>query len=34
MNEIKSTVDGVVEEILVENQDIVEYGQALVLVKS
>ncbi len=34
MNEIESTVDGVVEEILVENQDIVEYGQALVLVKS
>ena len=31
MNEIESTVDGVVEEILVENQDIVEYGQALSL---
>lgn len=33
MNEIESTVDGLVEEILVENQEIVEYGQPLVLIK-
>ena len=33
MNEIESTVDGLVEEILVDNQEIVEYGQPLVLIK-
>ena len=34
MNEIESTVDGVVEEILVENQEVVEYGQSLVLIQA
>ena len=29
MNEIESEFDGVVEEILVSNEDTVEYGQAL-----
>lgn len=33
MNEIESTFNGVVEEILVENQDVVEYGQPLVVIK-
>lgn len=33
MNEIESTVDGVVSEILVKNQDIVEFGQPLVIIK-
>ena len=30
MNEIESPYDGVVEEILVTNKDVVEYGQSLV----
>lgn len=34
MNEIESTVDGVVEEILVENQEVVEFGQSLVLIQA
>lgn len=29
MNEIESEVDGVVEEILVKDEDVVEYGQSL-----
>ncbi|MGL6104869.1 acetyl-CoA carboxylase biotin carboxyl carrier protein [Romboutsia sp.] len=33
MNEVKSNHDGVVEEILMENEQIVEYGQCLVKVK-
>lgn len=33
MNEIESPYDGVVEEILVTNKDIVEYGQSLVSIK-
>ncbi len=33
MNEIESAFDGVVEEILVHNKDIVEYGQPLVSIK-
>ncbi len=33
MNEIESDVDGVVEEILVENGKPVEYGQKLIAVK-
>lgn len=33
MNEIKSDVDGIVEEILVENNGTVEYEQALIIVK-
>ena len=32
MNEISATCDGVVEEILVENEDLVEYGQVIVKV--
>lgn len=34
MNEIKSEYDGVVAEILLENEDIVEYGQPLMLIRS
>lgn len=34
MNEIKSEYDGVVEQILLENEDIVEYGQHLMLIRS
>lgn len=33
MNEIESEYDGVVEAILVENQQMVEYGQPLFLIK-
>lgn len=33
MNEIESEYDGVVEEILVENEQMVEYGQPLFLIK-
>ena len=33
MNEIESAYDGVVEKILVNNKDIVEYGQPLVSIK-
>ena len=33
MNEIESDYDGVVEAILVENEDIVEYGQPLFRIK-
>lgn len=33
MNEIESEFDGVVEEIIVKNKDMVEYGQALVRIK-
>lgn len=33
MNEITSNVDGIVEEILVENEQTVEYGQPLVKVR-
>ena len=32
MNEIESTVDGVVEEVLVKNQEIVEFGQPLFVI--
>ena len=32
MNEISATCDGVVEEILVQNEDLVEYGQVIVKV--
>ena len=34
MNEIPSEVSGTIKEILVENGDAVEYGQALFKVKS
>lgn len=33
MNEIKAEVDGVIEKVLVESGEPVEYGQALFLVK-
>ncbi|MGX7350137.1 acetyl-CoA carboxylase biotin carboxyl carrier protein [Dolosicoccus paucivorans] len=33
MNEIQSTESGVVTEILVENEEVVEYGQPLIRVK-
>jgi acetyl-CoA carboxylase biotin carboxyl carrier protein len=33
MNEIESEYDGVVEEILVKNKDMIEYGQPLVSLK-
>ncbi len=33
MNEIESDVDGVVEAILVKNEDVVEYGQPLFRIK-
>lgn len=33
MNEIESAYDGVVEAVLVNNKDIVEYGQALVQIR-
>ncbi|MDH6363645.1 acetyl-CoA carboxylase biotin carboxyl carrier protein [Enterococcus sp. PF1-24] len=33
MNEITSDVDGVISEILVENEQVVEFGQALFRVK-
>lgn len=33
MNEIKSEVDGEVYEILVENEDIVEYNQPLMIIR-
>jgi acetyl-CoA carboxylase biotin carboxyl carrier protein len=33
MNEIESAYDGVVEEILVKNKDMVEYGQNLVSIR-
>lgn len=33
MNEIESDFDGTVEEILVKNKDMVEYGQVLVRIK-
>lgn len=33
MNEIESTVDGEIVEVLVENEDMVEYGQKLFVVK-
>lgn len=33
MNEIEAAVDGVVHEILVKNQDVVEFGQPLVVIK-
>ena len=32
MNEIESEYDGVVEEILIENEDMVEYGQSLFII--
>lgn len=34
MNEIESDYDGVVEAILVNNKDLVEYGQVLVKIKN
>jgi acetyl-CoA carboxylase biotin carboxyl carrier protein len=34
MNEIESEVDGEVIEILVQNEQMVEYGQPLFLIKS
>lgn len=33
MNEIESEYDGIVEEILVNNEDTVEYGQPLIVVR-
>ena len=33
MNEITSDVDGIVEEILVENESLVEFGQPLMRIK-
>lgn len=33
MNEIESTVDGEIVEVLVENEDMVEYGQKLFVIK-
>ncbi len=33
MNEVPADRDGVVTEILVANQDVVEYGQGLVRIK-
>lgn len=33
MNEVESEFDGVVTEILVENEQMVEYGQPLVIIK-
>ena len=33
MNEIESEYDGIVEEILVENEDVVEFGQGLIVLK-
>ncbi len=33
MNEIESDYDGIVEEILVKNKEMVEYGQVLVRIK-
>lgn len=33
MNEVTSTVEGVIEEILVENEQTVEYGQKLLKIK-
>ncbi|NLJ96297.1 MAG: acetyl-CoA carboxylase biotin carboxyl carrier protein [Clostridiales bacterium] len=33
MNEIEAPIDGVVQEILVDNQDLVEFGQPLVVIK-
>lgn len=33
MNEIESAYDGIVEEILVKNKDMVEYGQNLVSIR-
>jgi len=33
MNEIESDVDGIITEILVENEDMVEYGQCLFKIK-
>lgn len=33
MNEISATCDGIVEEILVENEALVEYGQIIVKVR-
>lgn len=32
MNEIKSPVDGVVKEILVSNEDLVEYDEAIIVI--
>ena len=32
MNEIESEYNGVVEEILIENEDMVEYGQPLFII--
>lgn len=34
MNEIESTVDGIVEEILVKDQEVIEYGQPLFVIKN
>ena len=33
MNEIESSVDGIVEKILVKDQDVVEFGQPLYAIK-
>ncbi len=33
MNEIESEYDGIVEEILVNNEDTVEYGQPLIVIR-
>lgn len=33
MNEVKSSINGVVEEILVKNNDTVEYGQNIIKIK-
>lgn len=34
MNEVISTVNGIVEEILIENEQTVEYGQVLIRVRA
>ena len=33
MNEIESEFDGTVEKVLVSNEDVVEYGQPLFVIK-
>lgn len=33
MNEIESEFDGTVEQILVENEEVVEYGQPLFVIR-
>ena len=33
MNEVESTLDGIVEEILIENEQVVEFGQPLLVIR-